>query len=113
MKIKTPTEFKQFNDGLCAVYTVDGNKLDKRVLSIRYGDKVIGVKRYYAARTETSRIDRLIQVPQCRMITARHNVTISGVRYLIEQVQHLDDTNPPTTVLTLRRLGVMPIARND
>jgi len=44
-------------------------------------------------------------VPQQRSIEAIHRAVIDGAEYRIEQVQHIDDTNPPATLLTLRKVG--------
>lgn len=107
MKIKRPTEFQTFTSGWVEIWTVKGNRPAEKVLSLRYGEKVIGVKRFFAARAATTDIDLLIQVPLHRGITPAHTAVIAGVRYKIEQVQHIGDTNPPTTVLTLRKLGVV------
>lgn len=101
-------EFEAFNDGIVDFYTVKGNRPDRKLLTMRYGEKVVGVTRFYAARAATTSIDLLIRVPQHRGITAEHNAVIGGMRYKIEQVQHIGDTYPPTTVLTLKKLGVMP-----
>ena len=105
MKIQTPTEFLTFGDGLCDIYSVKGNQRDAKLLTLCYGDRTVGMKRYYAARAATVQIDRLIQVPQQRSIEAIHRTVIDGAEYRIEQVQHVDDTNPPATLLTLRKVG--------
>lgn len=107
MKIQTPTEFLTFNNGYCDVYTVKGNKPDKKIMTLCFGDRVAGFKRFFAARAASTNINRLIQVPMQFSVTPEHNVVISGTRYKIEQLQNLNDTNPPVTVLTLRKIGVM------
>lgn len=106
MKIQTPTEFLTFNDGICDIYTVKANKLDAKLLTIPFGGRTVGMKRYYAARAATVQIDRLIQLPQQRSVEAIHRAVIDGSEYKIEQVQHLNDTNPPATLLTLRKVGI-------
>lgn len=107
MKIQTPTEFLTFNDGLCDVYNVSGNKLaDKVILGLCFGNRTVGIRRYYVARAATTQIDRLIQIPQRLDITTVHNVVVDGWRFRIEQIQQLYDTNPRATLLTLHRIGV-------
>lgn len=106
MKIQTPTPFLAFKDGFCDIYTVTGNQLSDKVMTLPYGRRVLGGKRFYAARAASITIDLLIEVPRQFSITAAHNAVIEGMRYRIEQVQHIDDTNPPSTVLTLRKIGV-------
>jgi hypothetical protein len=107
MKIQTPTEFLTFSDGLCDIYSVSGNKLDGKLMTLCYGNRTVGVKRYYAARAAKAEINRLIQVPMRKDITAANAAVISGVRYKIDQVQYLNNTNPPTTVLTLQQNGTI------
>lgn len=105
MKIQTPTEFLTFTDGFCDIYTVKGNKLDVKLLTLCFGDRVIGFKRHYAARAANSEITLMIQVPRQPSIDVIHRAVINGAEYKIEQLQQLPDTNPPVTVLTLRKIG--------
>lgn len=105
MKIKTPTEFLTFTDGFCDIYSVKGNKRDQKLLTLCFGDRMVGMKRFYEARAASTEIDRVIQVPRQLSIEADHRAMIDGAEYKIEQVQHLNDTNPPATVLTLRKVG--------
>lgn len=105
MKINTPTEFLTFNDGSCAIYNVRGNKIADKVMTLDFGNRTLGMKRYYAARGAGVEINRLIQVPQQRSITTNNRAVVENIEYKIEQVQHLNDTNPQTTVLTLQMIG--------
>lgn len=104
MKIQTPTEFLTFNDGVCDIYTVKANQRDEKLMTLCFGDRTIGFKRHYAARAANSEINRLVQVPLQTSIDTVHRAVIGGEEYKIEQVQQLRDTNPPVTVLTLRRV---------
>ena len=65
------------------------------------------MKRFYAARAATTEINRLIHVPLQLSLSAADNIVILKVRYKIEQLQNLYDTNPPATLLTLRKIGVV------
>jgi len=103
MRIKTPTEFLTFSSGSCEVYSVAANKLDQKLMTLCFEDRTVGIKRHYAARAAGSEITRLIQVPLRRDISAVNRIVIDGAEYKIEQAQHLADTNPPVSVLTLRR----------
>jgi SPP1 family predicted phage head-tail adaptor len=107
MKIQTPTEFLSFNGGTCEIHAVAGNKLGDKLMTLNFGDRTVGMKRFYAARAASVEITRLIQVPQRMDITAAQNVVIQGDRYKIEQIQQLTDTNPRATVLTLHKIGVV------
>lgn len=106
MKIQTPTEFLVFNDGYCDIYSLKGNKLDAKLMHVCFGNRVVGYKRHFAARAASTEINRLIHVPLQTSVTAENRVVIDTTEYKIEQVQNLFDTNPPATVLTLRKFGV-------
>lgn len=107
MKIQTPTQFETFTDGVCDVYAVKDNKLGDKIMTLNFGDQVIGAKRYYSARAASIEITRLIRVPRQLSITGIERVVITGNKYKIEQVQHINDSNPPKTVLSLYKIGVM------
>lgn len=107
MKIQTPTQFLTFSDGICDIYNVKGNRIADKLMSLYFGDRTVGMKRYYAARAATVEINRLIQIPQQKSITASNRIVIDSIEYKIEQIQHLNDTNPKATVLTLRKIGVI------
>lgn len=108
MKIQTPTEFLTFNNGNCDIYSVKGNKLDTKLLTLCYGNRTVGFKRHYAARAASTEIDRLIQIPLREDVTTENRAVIGKAEYKIEQAQYLYDTNPSATVLTLHKIGVAP-----
>lgn len=107
MKIQMPTEFLTFNDGKCDIYSVSGNRLADKLITLCFGNRTVGMKRFYAARAANIEINRLIHIPLREDVTAENNVVIFGNRYHIEQTQNLYDTNPQVTVLTLRKIGVI------
>lgn len=107
MKIQTPTEFLTFNSGVCEIYEVKGNQLVNKLESLPFGDRVIGYKRAYVAKTASNEISRLVHVPLRESIVPNQNAIIKGIRYRVDLAQPLYDTNPPVSVLTLFRLGVM------
>lgn len=109
MKIKTPTQFETFGNGYCRVYTVKGNRLDREKYSrLPFGEQTIGARRHYAARAASVQIDRAVRVPLRQDIEAVDRVVIGQTVYQLEQVQQVFDTNPPVTVLTLRKYGILP-----
>ena len=105
MKIRTPTEFIVFDGGLCDIYSVKNNKRDTKKMTLCFGDRTIGYKRHFAASAASTEIDRLIHVPKQLSITTTDRVVICGEEYKIEQIQQLNDTNPPVSVLTLKKTG--------
>lgn len=64
------------------------------------------MKRFYAARAASTEITRLIHIPLHEDVTAENRAVIGKAVYKIEQSQNLYDSNPPATVLTLRKIGV-------
>ena len=108
MLIKTPTEFKTFENGVCEVWTSKRNKPDALVCKLHYGDQTVTYKRYYQARAAQTRIDRVIRVPYRDDIQDNQLVKLRGLFYSIEQSQPIRNTNPGITVLTLKRLEVQP-----
>ncbi len=103
--IKTPTKFETFTNGICTVYTVEAGKLAAVKATFHFGNRTVGMRRYYAAKAATVEINKLIQIPRYEDISSMDAVVIDEERYKIEQIQHISDTNPPITVLTLRQIG--------
>lgn len=109
------TKFETFNDGICCIYklvdtSIPGLKpcmkpLFYRAMPIEY--KTIGIKRNYEAMQASVRIDELIKIPQDRKISPQDIVVIEGTQYDVKQVQHKQETAPPTTLLSLQRLEEM------
>lgn len=108
MKIQTPTEFLTFNDGTCDIYCVSGNKLADKLMTLCFGNRVVGFKRNYVARAANTEITRLVQIPLRKDVTTENRAVIEKAEYKIEQAQHLYNTNPPVTLLTLHKIGVIP-----
>ena len=106
------TKFETFNDGICTIYklcdvSIPGYQpqlkpLFYRAMPIEY--KTIGIKRNYEAMQASVRIDELVKIPQDRRISPQDIVVIEGTQYDIKQVQHKQETAPPTTLLSLQRL---------
>lgn len=106
MKIKTNNiEFISFSDGVCDIYHEDeeGNKLYK-YNSLGFSSKVLGYKRYFAARTANIQTDMVIKIPNVAGIDNYDSLTIDDINYSIEMVQVIATTNPQSIDLTLRKL---------
>lgn len=89
-------EFLTFNDGKAII---NGR-------TFRFGNRTIGINRYYAARSASVKIDRLIHIPYTTGINADEKVQIGNEIFRVEQAQPTKSTYPHCTVLTLRRYGV-------
>ena len=105
-------KFEAFNDGTVFIYklkdvSLPGLRADLKPVpygKYRFKYKTIGVKRNFEAEQAQVRLDELVKIPLNRGISSQDIAVIMGVQYEIKQAQHIPDTLPPTTVLSLTRL---------
>lgn len=102
-----------YNDGVCQIYAVKNkappgglhqDALVFKIGGLRYSNRMVGVARYYTAKQNNVRADRLIRVPRREEISVRDVCVVGGLQYRIEQVQHPPEVQPPCLDLTLGRL---------
>lgn len=106
------TQFRTFNDGIVWIYKLadvshPGFKpMFKPSLHKKYQFhyKTIGVRRNYDAMQAGVRLDEMIEIMQDRAISPQDIAVVNGVQYDIKQVQHMNDTFPHTSMLSLQRL---------
>ena len=101
---------QSFNDGLVTVYRVtDGAQpgrlpvpvLEKK-LTLRYEERQLGIQRYYSARQNQVKIERVIRVPRTGRVSSQDvAVTGDGRQYRVDWVQSVRDVYPPSVDLTL------------
>ncbi len=72
--------------------------------SLPFDYQTVGVMRKQLFEQSDVKISELITVPQFRDISTQDVVILRGVQYQIRDVQHVQDTRPPTTKLALERL---------
>ncbi|MBD5504090.1 MAG: hypothetical protein HDR09_20075 [Lachnospiraceae bacterium] len=95
-------KFEEFNDGIVDVYDVnDEDRLEKAKTGLRYGNETVGVTRHYAARAADTRVDRVIHILRQQDIKPHQVAVIEGEQYDIDKTDHMQDTLPPITRLTL------------
>ena len=98
-------KFEEFNDGIISVYSVNNeDKLEKAKSGLRFGNENVGITRHYAARAADTRIDRVIHVLRQQDIKPHQVVVIEGEQYDIDKTDHIKDTLPPITKLSLIKL---------
>lgn len=105
------TKFETFNDGIVYVYkttdiSLPGYKPCLKPLFYRaynFAYRTIGVKRNYEAMQLSVRLDELISIHLDRNISPQDVIVIEGVQYDIKQIQHRQETKPPTSLLSLQR----------
>ncbi|MCI8506899.1 MAG: hypothetical protein HFI67_12025 [Lachnospiraceae bacterium] len=113
MKIRTPTEFQTFNDGICRIFSVENiaasGDLPKEGRKEKFGRvpyerRTVGCQRFYAAKQAAVKVEELIRIPQTGKISTQDLCMIEGRLYRIRQVQQIMDTMPEATDLSLERL---------
>ena len=97
---------QSFNDGLLEIFHTDddGNPEEMPYVSKRYQNRVIGVKRHYAAMTADSKISKLVRVSGIVEPHETDIVQIEQKSYQIVQTQYIHDTIAVTD-LTLKAYG--------
>ena len=108
MKIKTPTQFEGFMDGILAIHKAEKGKTLGELLSKKhYGNSTIGTEKFYAAKAAQSNLSAIVRIEKDTSISATSLISMDGKLFEIQRVQHMGDTNPPITLLTLDeiRLG--------
>ncbi len=95
-------KFETFNDGVVHIHAADDkDRINEEIEKYNFGERVIGIKRYYSSNAVNVNISRLVRIPQQREIDTSMIAKIGGNEYKIVQVQHINDTNPKTTDLSL------------
>ena len=102
MKIKTPLEFEHYKDGECWICTVEDGQAKRKLLR-HFDNRVVGSKRYYIAAQAQREITRIIRIPMSD-IDKNDMVLIGEKQYRMEQIQHIQEANPPSTDLTLEEM---------
>ena len=102
---------QDFNDGMLTVYRVTDEaqpghlpqeKLTK-VVSLPYARRKVCLYRYYQAKEEQTRVQKVLRVPEPAQKIKRLNkvITEDGEEYRIDLVQTVTDVYPPSLDLTL------------
>lgn len=103
MKIKAPTEFISFSDGICNVYALDDDKPKTyKYKNLGFTNRILGFKRFFEAEGNKMAISKVIRIPQLNNIDTYDHVEIGSETYDIKIIQEMYDTNPPSLDLTLQ-----------
>lgn len=100
------------DDGILTIYDLtDDSAPDKRRLKQKsehwYGERTVGVTRFYAAMQANQKIDMLLEIWEDRSIRAnQYAIPEDGEQYRITDVRHmLDDDGLRISLLTLERVN--------
>lgn len=119
-------QFEIFGDGLLTICEVDERIITRTKMErIRFGNRTVGVQRFWQAKTAGDKVDRLVSVPLSVAgidLVSTNDVVIieteknekSSHQYSVLQVQPKYDAEPPVLYLSLEKL-VHPYkdGRND
>lgn len=122
-------QFETFTDGLLTICEADERILTKTKLEhVRYGNRTVGVTRFWQAKTAGNKVDKLLAVPlaaaDIELIEVNDVIILEGEtgwlwdamtfddeelkdhagHYQILQIQPKFDTKPPTLYLSLEKL---------
>lgn len=109
-------QFENFGDGLLTICDVDERTITRTKMEyIRFGNRTVGVQRFWQAKTAGDKVDRLVSVPLSVAglgLVSTNDVVIietekaekSSHQYEIKQVQPKYDTEPPALYLSLEKL---------
>lgn len=96
-------QFEEFNDGIVEIYTAnDEDRLERKLENgLRFGEESVSVTRHYAAIAADTRADRVIHILRQQDIKPHDIAVIDKEQYDIDKVDHIKETLPPITRLTL------------
>lgn len=108
------SDYETFGDGLLSICETDERSITgTKMEHIRYGNKTVGVQRFWQAKTVGNKVDKLISVPlevlQLDQILVNDIAILetepgSPGQYQILQIQPKYDSRPPALYLSLERL---------
>lgn len=106
MKIKTPTPFVTFTDGIGDVYQV----IDRRVKKIRqrhvhYGRASVGERRFWDAQVAGTEVNMVVRVATSTHVDQGDLFIIKGRQFKVIQKDYKDDLLPSYYLLTLQSVG--------
>lgn len=110
-------QFETFGDGLLAVCEADERTITRTKMEhIRFGNRTVGVQRFWQAKTAGNKVNKLLAVPlsvlEIEMIEVNDVVILENEtemkdragQYQILQVQPKYDARPPVLYLSLEKL---------
>lgn len=108
---RPPVKISQcYNDGIANIFTVSDaarpgyqpiEELTPKI-SLRYEERRLGLQRYYDAKQNQIRVERVIRVPHAGGVTSQDAVIDEkGQQYRIDLVQLVPDVYPISDDLTL------------
>lgn len=109
-------QFETFGDGLLTICDADERTITRTKMEhIRFGNRTVGVQRFWQAKTAGDKVDRLVSVPlaviELELISTNDIIIIeteknaeSSNQYEVKQVQPKYDAEPQALYLSLKKL---------
>lgn len=110
-------QFETFGDGLLAVCEADERTITRTKMEhVRFGNRTVGVQRFWQAKTAGNKVDKLLAVPLSALeidmievndVVILENEMVIGEKsgqYQILQIQPKYDAKPPALYLSLEKL---------
>lgn len=121
--------FETFTDGLLTICDAEERELiSNKIKNVRFGNRTIGVQRFWTAKTAGNKVDKLLSIPLS--VTGADMIEVNDIvilenetgwlwddmkfdetemkdragHYKILQVQPKYDANPPALYLSLEKL---------
>ena len=104
MPRKKSRQFEVFGDGLLEIcVTKDREIIAGRTEGpVRFGNRTVGVTRFYQAKVATDSISRMVAIPAGPEVRQVDLVIIGDTQYTISQIQDKFDAEPPCRYLSLK-----------
>ena len=99
-------KFETYNDGVLTICKTQQGKMivANRHENIRYGIRTVGIKRFYEAKINSNRVDKLVAIPFVPGINRKDIILIDDEQYQIIQNQEKRDVKPPSLYLSLEKV---------
>lgn len=111
MKVNSPVEFQNFNDGVINVYSTDdsGNAINNPIKyqNIPFENRTLGYQRVFSTSQAHVDITDLIRIPKIN-IDKFDVIKRNGKKFEITLKQDIFDTNPQCLQLTINEIGEWP-----
>lgn len=109
------SRFETFNDGILSICEIDERIITRNKMEhIRFGNRTVGVQRYWNAKTAGNKVDRMVSIPLSVLgidmvetqdvVILENEVAYGDGQYQIMQVQLKYDAEPPSLYLSLEKL---------
>lgn len=105
---KKKTKFETFHDGIVSFWQLDENRQPVLLVDgIRYQNRVVGIKRNYAAEQAGHTVEKLIRIPRTDLVIRGTFAVIADQQYHVLQAQTIQDTIPQCTDITLEQPDIL------